>query len=83
MLLFKVLIFSPNFSCFIYFTELGFNSKYNSQHSSQREAKGSNEQLFHLHTFRPVASGVRQTLNFRKTVESCRKLYVRINNMVT
>lgn len=66
MLLFKVLIFSPNFDGFLYFTELGFNSKYNTQHSSQKEAKGSNEQLFHLHTFKPGASGVRQTLNLKK-----------------
>jgi len=27
----------PRIYCFIYFKELGFNSKYNSQHSSQKE----------------------------------------------
>lgn len=71
MFLFRVFIFFPQKFSFINFTELGFNSKYNSQQSSQKEAKKI--ELFHPHTFRPVASGVRQTLNFRKT-ESCRKL---------
>lgn len=36
----------------------------------KRKQRGSNEQLFHLQTFRPAASGIRQILYLRKTEES-------------
>lgn len=72
---------SPWISCFINFTELGFNITHNTV--VKRKQQRPNKQLFHLHTFKPAASGVRQTLYFRETVESCRKLYIHNNNMVT
>lgn len=51
MLLLKILIFSPGiFTSFIYFTELDFNSSYNSQHSSQKRIERAtiSSSYFHL-----------------------------------
>lgn len=66
----NILIFSPRFNCFIYFTELGLIVNITHNIVVKRKQRGSNEQLFHLQTFKPAASGRRQILYLRKTEES-------------
>lgn len=75
MFLFRVFIFFPQ-NLVVLFILQSLVLIVNITHNKvvKRKQKRLNEQLFHPHTFRPVASGVRQTLNFRKTVGSCRKL---------
>lgn len=73
----------PQFIVLYFFLQrlvLKINRTHNTVALVKRKRRGSDEQLLHLHTFKPAASGVRQILNFR---EPCRKLHVHNNNTVT